>query len=385
MPDEIDLDSLDDQAFRRHIRAWLRPNYPEAWRFSDHELTARETMGWIRALNAKGWGAPGWPKEYGGMGLPPHRQVIFAEELALAGVSRAPEFGVAMVGPLLIQHGSDAQKAYFLPRILSGEILWCQGYSEPGSGSDLASLRTEAVRDGDDFIVNGQKIWTSFAHEADWIFMLVRTDKNAKPQEGISFLLADMKTPGIEVRPIVNIAGRHELNEVFFENVRVPAKNLVGPLNEGWTIAKSLLSFERITVGSPYMVALPLERLATLAAARGAFDDPAFVEKFTRLRLDMADLMATYVRYVDVLRRGGALGPDVSILKIVATETFQRITELALEIAAEPGAQAANVVAGNTETPVADQFFVSRPATIYAGSSEVQRNILAKAVLGLPS
>jgi len=246
-------------------------------------------------------------------------------------------------------------------------------------------LRTEAVRDGDDFIVNGQKIWTSFAHEADWIFMLVRTDKNAKPQEGISFLLADMKTPGIEVRPIVNIAGRHELNEVFFENVRVPAKNLVGPLNEGWTIAKSLLSFERITVGSPYMVALPLERLATLAAARGAFDDPAFVEKFTRLRLDMADLMATYVRYVDVLRRGGALGPDVSILKIVATETFQRITELALEIAAEPGAQAANVVAGNTETPVADQFFVSRPATIYAGSSEVQRNILAKAVLGLPS
>jgi len=385
MPDAIDLDSLDDQAFRRHIRAWLRPNYPEAWRFSDHELTARETMGWIRALNAKGWGAPGWPKEYGGMGLPPHRQVIFAEELALAGVSRAPEFGVAMVGPLLIQHGSDAQKAYFLPRILSGEILWCQGYSEPGSGSDLASLRTEAVRDGDDFIVNGQKIWTSFAHEADWIFMLVRTDKNAKPQEGISFLLADMKTPGIEVRPIVNIAGRHELNEVFFENVRVPAKNLVGPLNEGWTIAKSLLSFERITVGSPYMVALPLERLATLAAARGAFDDPAFVEKFTRLRLDMADLMATYVRYVDVLRRGGALGPDVSILKIVATETFQRITELALEIAAEPGAQAANVVAGNTETPVADQFFVSRPATIYAGSSEVQRNILAKAVLGLPS
>ena len=385
MPDEIDLDSLDDQAFRRHIRAWLRPNYPEAWRFSDHELTARETMGWIRALNAKGWGAPGWPKEYGGMGLPPHRQVIFAEELALAGVSRAPEFGVAMVGPLLIQHGSDAQKAYFLPRILSGEILWCQGYSEPGSGSDLASLRTEAVRDGDDFIVNGQKIWTSFAHEADWIFMLVRTDKNAKPQEGISFLLADMKTPGIEVRPIVNIAGRHELNEVFFENVRVPTKNLVGPLNEGWTIAKSLLSFERITVGSPYMVALPLERLATLAAARGAFDDPAFVEKFTQLRLDIADLTATYRRFVDLLRRTGQVGAEASILKLWATETFQRITDMMLEVSGEDGTLDREMRLEDMRVNVPVTFAVARPATIYGGSSEVQRNVLSKAVLGLPS
>ena len=385
MSDEIDLDRLDDQAFRLHIRDWVRATYPTDWRFPAHRLSARETMSWIQALNEKGWGAPGWPKEYGGMGLPPHRQVIFAEELALAGVSRAADFGVAMVGPLLIQYGSEAQKAHFLPRILSGEILWCQGYSEPGSGSDLASLRTEAVRDGDDFIVNGQKIWTSFAHEADWIFMLVRTDKNAKPQEGISFLLADMKTPGIEVRPIVNIAGKHELNQVFFDDVRVPARNLVGELNKGWTIAKSLLGFERITIGSPFSVTLPLERLSALAAARGAFDDPAFVEKYARLRLDAADLMATYARYVDVLRRGEALGPDVSILKIVATETFQRITELVLDIAAEPGAQMGGVAAGDTEVQASNLFFTSRPATIYGGSSEVQRNILAKAVLGLPS
>lgn len=383
---ELDsMEAMGDSQFRQYIRQWLLANYPDEWRFPAHRLSARETMSWTRTLNEKGWGAPGWPRQYGGMGLPPHRQVMFAEEAALVGISRGADFGVSMVGPLLIRYGTADQKALFLPRILSGEVLWCQGYSEPGSGSDLASLRTEAVLDGDEYVVNGQKIWTSFAHEADWIFMLVRTDKEVKQQKGISFLLADMKTAGITVRPIINLAGKHELNEVFFDNVRVPKANLVGEPNKGWTMAKALLGFERITIGSPFSVSLPLNRLKVLADAQGAFDDPVFADKYAELRLDIADLTATYSRYVDVLRRGEELGADVSILKLWATETQQRISQLALDIAGEGGAQEDGVEAGDTQVNVSNLFFTARPATIYGGSSEVQRNVLSKAVLGLPS
>ena len=381
----IDLDSLDDHAFRLHIRDWIEANYPAEWRFTPYRLDWRSTMGWHKAVYDKGWAAPGWPTEYGGMGLPSHRQVIFAEELSRAGVSRAPDSGIVMLGPLLIRFGTEDQKKEFLPKTLSGDILWCQGYSEPGSGSDLASLRTEAVRDGDDYVVNGQKIWTSFAHQADWIFMLVRTSKEGKPQEGISFLLADMKTPGIEVRPIVNLAGEHELNQVFFDNVRVPAKNRVGAENEGWTMAKALLGFERIMLGSPAIAQLPFMRLQALAREYGAFDDPAFVEKFTQLRLDIADLTATYRRFVDLLRRTGQVGAEASILKLWATETFQRITDMMLEVSGEDGTVNQEMHLDDMRVNVPVTFAVARPATIYGGSSEVQRNVLSKAVLGLPS
>ena len=380
----VDLDSLDDHAFRMEVRKFVEANYPEELRFSSVRLGWRETSMWHDKLYERGWAAPGWPKEYGGLGLSPYRQVIIQEEFARFGVSRAPDPGINMLGPLLIRYGTEEQKKEFLPRTLSGEIVWAQGYSEPGSGSDLASLRTEAVPDGEDFVVNGQKIWTTFAHEADWIFMLVRTSKEGKPQQGISFLLVDKSTPGIEVRPIINLTMHHEFNEVFFDDVRVPRKNMVGELNKGWTIAKSLLGFERLTLGSPMMATDPLFRLRALAEARGVFDDPAFADKYTRLRMDVEDLAATYARFMEVVRAGGELGPDASILKLWVSEVYQAITDLLLEVAGEDSAAAQDTVVGNSSMHVANIFFTARPRTIAGGTSEVQRNVIAKYVLGLP-
>jgi hypothetical protein len=284
-----------------------------------------------------------------------------------------------------LRFGTPAQKTFFLPRTLSGECIWCQGYSEPNAGSDLASLQTSAVIDGEHFVINGQKIWTSLADDATHIYLLVRTDRNAKKQQGISFLLVDMKTPGITLRPIVNLAGHGEFCQVFFDNVRVPRDTLLGQLNDGWTVAKALLGFERLGIGSPRRPQYALRRLEAVARAKGLLDDPGFCDRFIALKLDIEDGAALYGRFVEQVKRGEALGQDVSMLKIWTMETWQRLTELLIEAGAEQGVIAGVQDVAGVETDFLSPFYYSRPATIYGGSSEIQRNILAKYVLKLPS
>ncbi len=374
-----------EQPIRRdELRRWLADNFPPAWRFPPSRLSLRDTREWHLKLNARGWAAPNWPKEHGGMGLGAYEQVALQSEFDRHGIQIAPNMAVVMLGPLIIRYGTEAQKREILPRILSGEVRWCQGYSEPSAGSDLANLRTSAVADGDDFIVNGQKIWTSFAHEADMVFLLVRTDPQAKKQEGISFLLADMRSPGITVKRIRNLSGGAEFCEVFFDDVRVPRANLVGGLNQGWTMAKSLLGSERIMIGNPRGARAPLLRLRELARANGLDDDAAWRARHDELRLDVDDLDALFVRCVDVLRRGRDLGPEVSMLKIWVTETQQRVADLMLETAGESGVSDQPLALAGGALHPANVFFSARPASIYGGSNEIQRNILAKGVLELP-
>ncbi len=382
----IDYNAMADDDFRLMVRTWFQENYPPEKRFLTERQTYPMIEDWFQTLYRKGWIAPAWPVEHGGMGLGPGKLIIFVEEYERHGCARVPDHALQMAGPLLIKHGTDEQKAYFLPRMLSGEHIWCQGYSEPNAGSDLASLRTSAVEDGDDYIVNGQKIWTTLAHTANWIFCLVRTDKNAaKPQQGISFLLIDMATPGVEVREIPNIKGDTEFCEVFFTDVRVPKANLVGRPNEGWTMAKALLGYERLFLGNPRQSEYALARLADLGAALDLFGDRAFADRYAALAMDVHDVAAAFEGYAEDLRQGKNLGPDVAVLKLVATDTFQRITDAMVEVAAEHAGQRADLAFGNTRVDVMAQFFEARPATIYGGSNEIQRNILAKQVLGLPS
>ena len=377
------LDALDDEAFRQVVRTWLVANYPEDMRNPPKRLHWRDNKVWYFKLAEKGWLCPGWPKQYGGMGLSAGKQIIMVEEFERHGVARTNDHGIIMVGPLLIAHGTEAQKAEFLPKVLSGEHLWCQGYSEPGAGSDLAALRTEAVDDGDHWIVNGSKIWTTLANDANWIFLLVRTDKNARKQQGISFLLVPMDSPGITVRPIWTIDLHDEFCEVFFDNVRVPKAWTVGAVNQGWTMAKALLGHERIYLGSPKLSGYALGRLKVLADRMGVADDPGFVDTYTKLRLELADLKALHATYVDIVRRGDTLGPDVSMLKVIQTELFQKITDAMLDVAGE-NAGLLEPMEGNRELNPSGLFLQARPATIYGGSNEIQRNILAKNVLELP-
>ena len=379
----VDLDALSDDDFRHTVRDWIEAEYPEDLRNPPKRLHWSENQVWYYKLAAKGWLCPGWPKHYGGMGISAGKQIIMVEEFERHGVARTNDHGIIMVGPLLIAHGTEAQKAEFLPKVLSGEHIWCQGYSEPGAGSDLASLRTEAVSDGDDWIVNGSKIWTTLANDANWIFLLVRTDKSAKKQEGISFLLVPMDTPGITIRPIWTIDLHDEFCEVFFDNVRVPKKWTVGQVNQGWTMAKALLGHERIYLGSPKLSGYALGRLRDLAERMGVSDDPGFVDTYTKLRLEIADLKALHATYVDVVRRGETLGPDVSMLKVIQTELFQKITDVMLDVAGE-NAGLLDPMEGNRALNPGGLFLQARPSTIYGGSNEIQRNILAKNVLGLP-
>jgi alkylation response protein AidB-like acyl-CoA dehydrogenase len=272
-----DWNALSDEAFRAELRAFFAAHYPKELRFLPRRLRWAECREWYHTLSRKGWIAPNWPREHGGMGLDPGKLIIYFEETERAGIGRMPDQGLTMVGPTLIRFGNDAQRAKFLPPIIAGEHVWCQGYSEPNAGSDLASLQTSAVLEGDEFVINGSKIWTSMAHDASHIYVLARTDRQAKKQEGISFLLVDMKSPGITLRTIRNIAGHEEFCQVFFDNVRTPRANLVGELNTGWTIAKGLLGFERLNIGSPRRPLQALEPLEVLVRARGLDDDPAFV------------------------------------------------------------------------------------------------------------
>jgi alkylation response protein AidB-like acyl-CoA dehydrogenase len=378
-----DLNLLDDDSFRMVVRRWVEANYPPEIRNPPKRLHWAENKPWYLKLAEKGWLCPSWPREYGGMGLSGAKQIIMIEEFERHGCARTNDHGIVMVGPLLIAHGTDEQKKHFLPKVLSGEHIWCQGYSEPNAGSDLAALRTEAVEDGDDYIVNGQKIWTTLAQDANWIFCLVRTDKSAKKQEGISFLLIPMDTPGITIRPIITLDMHDEFCETFFDNVRVPKANMVGAPNKGWTMAKALLGFERIFLGAPKLSSYALGRLKLVAERMGAWDDATFQERYTRLRLDLADLRVLHATFVEQVRRGETLGPDVSMLKIWQTELFQRITDLAMEVAGENGALL-EPMEGNRELHPSGLFLQARPSTIYGGSNEIQRNIIAKNVLGLP-
>jgi alkylation response protein AidB-like acyl-CoA dehydrogenase len=382
-PSLDDLEAMDDDGFRLAVRHWIEANYPPDLRNPPKRLHWHDNRAWYLKLAERGWLAPGWPREHGGMGLNAARQLIMLEELERHGCARTNDHGVIMVGPLLIRYGTPAQKDFFLPRILAGEHIWCQGYSEPNAGSDLASLRTEAIADGDDWIVRGQKTWTTLANDANWIFLLVRTDKTAKKQEGISFLLVPMDSPGITVRPIVNLDLHDEFCEVFFDDVRVPRANTVGEVNGGWTMAKALLGFERIFLGSPKQSSYALARLRLLAERMGAWDDPVFRDRYTALRLDLEDLKCLHGHFVEIVRRGETLGPDVSMLKVIQTELFQKITDTMLEIAGE-NAGLLEPMEGNRELAPAALFIQARPATIYGGSNEIQRNILAKAVLDLP-
>jgi alkylation response protein AidB-like acyl-CoA dehydrogenase len=390
----VDLNySTDEVAFRDEVRAWIRQNLPDELRdkvLNYRELTKDDLLRWHKILARKGWVAPFWPREWGGTDWTVVQRYIFEEECGAAGTPPIVAFGVRMCAPVLLRFGTDAQKQRFLPRIYNGDDFWVQGYSEPGSGSDLASLKTRAVRDGDSYVVTGQKIWTTLGHYGDWIFCLVRTDaKTEKRQDGISFLLVDMKTPGITVRPIVLMDQGHEVNEVFFDEVRVPAENLVHEEGKGWTVAKYLLGYERMGTGN---IAVSKRELARVKAMAGELlDDPRFRDKLTRVEVELMALEITNMRFLDQLRGGRAPGAEVSLLKIKGTEIQQAITELMVQTAG-PFAQPFRPVHGGAEGDAGfDRLTASllprycnvRKATIYAGSNEIQRNIIAKATLGL--
>ena len=381
-----DYNAMSDDVFRLEARAFFEAEYPPHLRNILRRARWVDMKPWWDKLYAKGWVAPAWPREWGGLELSAAKMLVYVEEMERHGVARAPDQGITQVGPILMRYGTQAQKEHYLPRSLSGEYIWCQGYSEPNAGSDLASLQTAAVFDGDDLVINGQKIWTSLAHDATHIYVLVRTDKTAKKKQlGISMVLANVKTPGITIRPIRNIAGHEEFCEVFFDNVRVPRASLVGKVNEGWTIAKALLSFERLSIGSPRRPAYALRRLELIARAKGLFDDSGFADRYNLLALDIKDLGSLYGRFVAQVKRGEPLGEDMCMLKIWTTETWQRLTDMLLETGAEDGVLAGMRDIDGVEADILSSFYYARPGTIYGGSSEVQRNILARYVLRLPT
>lgn len=380
----IDYNALPEADFRRMLREFIQAECPPHLIHQARRIRWAEAKEWFLKLSAQGWLAPAWPVEHGGMGLNIEKMLAYHDEFDTGGVARHPDIGIVMLGMLLVRFGTAAQKAYYLPRILSGQDVWCQGYSEPGAGSDLASLRTSAVLDGDHWVLNGQKIWTTLAQDSTDIFILARTDPAAKKQKGISFFLARMDTPGITVRPIRTLAGDEEFCEVFLDNVRVPKDNIVGGVNEGWTMAKALLGFERLTHGSPKFAQMALQRLEAMARRLGVFHEPTFAETYTRLALDVADLTATYARFAETLKSGGALGPEISILKLWGPDLYQRISEVMMDVAQEHGTALGPTALGQDEFDPLGTYFLSRPTTIYGGTSEVQRNILAKSLLGMP-
>jgi hypothetical protein len=376
----VDLNySPEEAAFREDVRAWLASNLPQDLRqkvAGYAHLSKDDLLRWHRILAKQGWVAPAWPKEWGGTGWNVVQRYIFEEELGYAGAPPLIPFGLTMCAAVLLRFGTEAQKKRFLPRIYDGDDFWCQGYSEPGSGSDLASLKTKAVRNQDSYVVNGQKIWTTLGHYADWIFCLVRTDPGVeRRQEGISFLLIDMKTPGITVRPLILMDGAHEVNEVFFDDVRVPAENLVHEEGKGWTVAKYLLGYERMNTGRIGESKRQLAALKEFASSRA--QDSRFRDRLSRLEIELMALEITNLRFLDRMRRTGQPpGADVSMLKIKGTEIQQGITELMLQ-AADPAAS------DEFTEAVRKKYLSMRKTTIYAGSNEIQRNIIAKMTLGL--
>jgi hypothetical protein len=387
--------TADELAFREQIRAWVRDNLPKE--ISDKvrnaiHLTRDDQQRWAKILGQKGWHGWAWPKEFGGPGWNAIQKHLFEEETALAGAPRVVPFGPVMVAPVIMAFGTPEQQKRFLPGIASGEVWWSQGYSEPGSGSDLASLKTKAERRGDKYIVNGQKTWTTLGQYGDWIFCLVRTSSEGKPQTGISFLLIDMKSPGITVRPIITMEGEHEVNEVWFDNVEVPADQLIGEENKGWTYAKHLLAHERTNIADVNRAKRELERVKRIAQAEGVYDDGRFRDQIALLEVDVVALEMMVLRVLSAEKSGKAALDVAGLLKIRGSEIQQRYTELML-LAAGPAAvpldreamaagwQADQAGAGFV-APLAATYFNMRKTTIYGGSNEVQRNIVAQTVLG---
>ena len=389
--------SADDLAFRDEVREFFATEYDAdaAQQASGDSGGAYKAsvIAWQKKLHAKGWIAPGWPVEYGGTDWTPTQKFIYETERGLAGIPDVIPFGLKMVAPVIYTFGNEEQKARFLPRILESEDWWCQGYSEPGAGSDLASLNTTADYAGDHYIVNGRKIWTTYAQYADWIFCLVRTSKGMRKQEGISFLLIDMKTPGITVKPIVTIDGNHSLNEVLFEDVAVPTENLIGEQDKGWTYAKALLAHERTGMAEVADSTRMLEKLKQRASVevnggKAMIDDPIFQTRLSDIEMELMALEYTELRVFASMAAGGMPGPESSLLKIKGTEITQAIQELQLQLAAYYGGALpddldSQELGHDFAFEARGKYMYGRAATIYGGSNEVQRNVIAKAVLGL--
>jgi len=394
--------TAEERAFRDEVRTFLKDKLPKdiSSKVKEHKRLGKEdTIRWQKILNEQGWLALHWPKEHGGTGWSPIQKHIFEEECAEAGAPTVLPFGVNMVAPVIIKFGTQEQKDYYLPRILRSDDWWCQGYSEPGAGSDLAGLKTRAVRDGDHYIVNGQKTWTTLGQHANMIFCLVRTDPDAKKQEGISFLLIDMeKSEGITVRPLITLDGEHEVNEVFFDDVKVPVENLVGEENKGWTCAKYLLTFERTGiagVGSSKAALAHLKQVAREQQVNGKplIEEPHFRSRLADVEMELMSLEMTNLRTVAAAEAGGVPGAESSFLKIMGTELRQEITDL-FRRAAGPHAlpflpeQLAGDFDGETVGPefagsVASRYFNFRKLSIFGGSNEIQKNIISKMILGL--
>lgn len=392
----------EELAFRDEVREFFRTALPDRIRqklVDGHHTTKDELVEWTRILNAKGWAVPHWPVEWGGTGWDPVRQYIFLDEMQQAPAPQPLPFGVSMVGPVIYTFGSEEQKRHFLPRIANLDDWWCQGFSEPGAGSDLASLKTTAKRDGDDYVINGQKTWTTLGQYADWIFVLARTDSAAKKQEGISFILADMRTPGITVRPIQTIDGGVEVNEVFFDDVRVPVENRVGQENKGWDYAKFLLGNERVGIARVGVSKERIRRIKELASLERIGDvplikNPRFAQKLAEVEVELKALEMTQLRVVSAERRRekGKPDPASSILKIKGSEIQQATTELLMEVVGPYAMPYQEEHEDGTNEPligpdwagtIAPTYFNWRKISIYGGSNEIQKNIIAKAILGL--
>jgi alkylation response protein AidB-like acyl-CoA dehydrogenase len=385
----------EEQGFREEVRAFLRDRLPTHIRdkvLAGLELTRDDHVLWQRRLHERGWGGFSWPKQFGGAGWNSVQQYIFDEESALAGAPRLIPFGTKMVAPVIMAFGNAAQQQRFLPKISSGEEWWCQGYSEPGAGSDLASLKTRATLDGDHYVVNGQKTWNTLGQYADWIFCLVRTDSQAKPQSGISFLLIDMKSPGISVRPIALLDGGHEVNEIWFEDVRVPLQNRIGDENKGWTYAKFLLGHERANIAGIGGAKREIARLKRIAReqrkdGRPLIEDPLFASHIAQVEIDLWALEITNLRVLSADRGSRAPGPEASILKIRGTEIAQRISELMMR-AVGPYAlpfrhEATQAVGPPYAATLAAAYLNLRKLSIFGGTNEIQKNIISKMIVGL--
>jgi alkylation response protein AidB-like acyl-CoA dehydrogenase len=392
----MDLEfSKEEHAFREEVRAFVTAKLPPEIREkidNGQPLAKNDAVRWQKILYEKGWAAPNWPVEHGGTGWTPTQMYIFDEEMAAAGAPPVVPFGMKMVAPVIYTFGTEEQKKRFLPDILASNVWWCQGYSEPGSGSDLASLSTRAVRDGDDYIVNGTKAWTTLGQYADWIFCLVRTDPNAKKQQGISFLLIDMKTPGVSVHPVITMEGDHEVNETHFEDVRVPVANRIGAENQGWTCAKYLLTHERTNVANIGLIRRNLRRLRREAAKVKVGDSvlletPSFARRVADVEIQIIALEFTALRILSKVARGGAPGAESSLLKVRGTELQQALSELILEAAGYDAfaftPEGGQPIGPRWSARAAANYFNLRKVTIYGGSSEIQKNIMTKAVLGL--
>ena len=386
----MDLDfNLEEQAFRDEVRQFLAAELPADIRDrmsrDDASRIRDDIVRWQKILHAKGWGAPAWPVEFGGTGWSKTQQYLFETECALADAPAQLAFGIKMVAPVIMRYGSAEQQQRFLPRILAAEDWWCQGYSETGSGSDLASLKMKAERDGDDYVLNGRKVWNTLGQFADWIFCLVRTDPATKPQKGISFLLIDMKTPGISVRPTRLLDGTFEVNEIWFDDVRVPASNRVGEENQGWTYAKFLLGHERTNIAGIGASKRELQRLKQDAAkvmkeGRSLLEDPLFGSKVAQVEIELTALEVTNMRVIFAEAANHAPGPEASMLKIRGTEIMQRISELQVELLG-PGALAYRPDDDGSRATAA--YLNLRKLSIFGGSNEIQRNIIAHMILGL--